>query len=200
MIIPEDDSNPVLFTSSEHHDDDLLSETSIVKKRPKIKRGVSIKSLHLKPESSPWKCHYCGRVFKRMNGLEDHINVIHLKKAKYICKICNKVFKRKPTFHDHLNTHSKMTPYKCDISGKAYGSQGAYKRHVRTSECTMKGQFKCDRCEFKCNRADYLKEHVKGVHDGQKYSCNKCGNSFNWRVTLSRHKKTCTAANFQNYS
>ena len=50
-------------------------------------------------------------------------------------------------------------------------------------------EFNCEQCPFACGSSDYLKEHLKAVHDGEKLKCKQCPSEFTWRTDLLRHVK-----------
>ena len=65
-------------------------------------------------------------------------------------------------------------------------SKTHFKRHM--ARVHEKG-FHCENCTFTCGSGDYLKEHIKAVHAGEKLKCKQCPSEFTWRSDLHRHVK-----------
>ena len=37
------------------------------------------------------------------------------------------------------------------------------------------GRYKCDKCEFSCNKKHYFKNHQETHNNKKKFNCNLCG-------------------------
>ena len=53
-----------------------------------------------------------------------------------------------------------------------------------------KGVHQCSACEYKTKSTYNLKEHMKSIHDGERYSCNKCNHKAAGKSNLITHVKT----------
>jgi len=52
-----------------------------------------------------------------------------------------------------------------------------------------KNENKCDICGRYFSRADYLRIHIRNVHEGHKdYQCDPCGNTYSELGQLKRHQ------------
>ena len=49
------------------------------------------------------------------------------------------------------------------------------------------GQLKCQQCDYKSSRKEYLCVHIKSVHKQSKFECNECDNKSSRRVHLELH-------------
>ena len=51
--------------------------------------------------------------------------------------------------------------------------------------------FKCDICDYSCEKISDLKVHIATVHEGKKrLKCTICGKSFGLKENLKRHLQT----------
>ncbi|XP_034249237.1 zinc finger and BTB domain-containing protein 17-like isoform X2 [Thrips palmi] len=67
------------------------------------------------------------------------------------------------------------------------------KRRSPVLECDLR----CEQCDKKFKRRDYLRRHENLVHKNLKPKCSECGEEFSGRTILTRHMKTIHGLNAQ---
>merc|ERR1719309_975928 len=51
------------------------------------------------------------------------------------------------------------------------------------------GMYPCDRCEYKTTFLHNLKAHILSKHEGTKFECAECLNTFSSQSNLIRHRR-----------
>ena len=101
----------------------------------------------------------CGHLFSFQGQLDQH-KIVHrtIKTHKCMYKGCDRWFMRKADLVVHAESHNNV-------------------------------EYKCDICKsFTMNIQKYWKEHVKKHENKLQYSCPTCGEKFQYRQQVSRHK------------
>ena len=89
-------------------------------------------------------CSYCGKFYKQISALNEHIRIKHEKSAKMMtCKICDKQFRRAGHLQSHMNIHYGITPYSCQKCGRVYRSTDSLKRHAKKCSGLKRRAKKC---------------------------------------------------------
>ncbi|CAB4029002.1 zinc finger 271-like, partial [Paramuricea clavata] len=94
----------------------------------------------------------------------------------------------------HKKTHSKETPYACDVCDKRFSRKKySISAHLSRHKMTHTGvkPFACDVCPKKFHRSDglaYTKEHIQE----KKYQCDVCMKKFSQSRYLALHKRIHT--------
>ena len=57
------------------------------------------------------------------------------------CKECGKMFKNLQTLRDHINTHTGNRPYACDTCGKTFANKANRRAHIRQSHLGKKRNY-----------------------------------------------------------
>lgn len=129
-------------------------------------------------------CSICGKRYNKKASLTEHL-LKHGHGNSLKCPIsgCQKIFTRSKRLTDHLNSHTGMKPYSCEICRKKYKSHASLKNHKATCLYGVK----CVHCEKTFSSHSVLADHVNSMHSGKVLLC-RCGQSFRWRSSLSRHK------------
>ncbi|CAG2118531.1 unnamed protein product, partial [Medioppia subpectinata] len=163
---PEDTQ---LFNDTENESIDSLSSASRTKRSPKSNR----KTTHTitKPsapvdEERPHVCPHmsCGRPFKSISHLTEHIRAIHYSDKPFECKGCGERFPTKTRLRIH-ELHA--------ICG------GEGRPHVCPHTT-------CDRA-FKST--SHLTEHIRAIHYSDKpFECKGCGERFPTKTRLRIHE------------
>lgn len=108
------------------------------------------------------ECHFCHKRFGRQD-LINHIKHVHLRDVsrRYYCDKCHKSFSATST----LSTHKKL-------------------KHSTIIEPIS---FNCYHCNKKFFEKDFLRRHIRNVHDTFQASCHYCGKGFKTKATLKTH-------------
>ena len=55
-------------------------------------------------------------------------------------------------------------------------------------EKSSEGHYKCNQCSVKHRSSVYVKNHIRGMHEGYKWKCDECGKKFSSPYTMNTHK------------
>jgi len=77
-------------------------------------------------------CYDCGKGFKSISGLNNHIKLNHNDgtTTQFKCEKCGKCFARKSSLTTHMITHSNVRPFVCNVCGKSYKHKQNLKSHI----------------------------------------------------------------------
>ncbi|XP_067668557.1 zinc finger and BTB domain-containing protein 17-like [Haliotis asinina] len=135
------------------------------------------------------QCTICGKVFKNLQFLRNHIRMIHLNDESHLCHLCSSVFKQAITLKQHIEeVHEQKRNVTCKECGKMFYRQAQLNRHSRIHDVNGK-KIVCQVCgkqfNFECN----FKRHVRVVHAPrtEKFHCSYCGKGFNQKGTMHAH-------------
>ena len=116
------------------------------------------------------------------------------------CEYCDFIYKHHPddqrgmrkckqTLNEHMNDEHTEFKLKCDECDKTVGTHQQLKVHkTRHEHSTEDGHFSCDKCEYKCKKANRLKFHIDCVHLGvKKHLCDWCPAAFATKSSLNKH-------------
>ncbi|KAG5870986.1 hypothetical protein JTB14_013457 [Gonioctena quinquepunctata] len=132
--------------------------------RTHLNETTLVSGRYLRDKSFP--CHFCGTKLKTTQGYEKHLTT-HQRKAK--CKVCGKFFKDLTSLRNHLRGHGSYKTFDCDICRKQFKLQRNYLKHylevhsdnTKNMECSesLPGEI-CELCgETFANKAK-LEEHL----------------------------------------
>ena len=82
--------------------------------------------------------------------------------------------------------HSTVCP-KCN---RTFSAERSMRAHYNYSHNESKPSFPCNHCGKVFNQKSNLDTHVKGVHMGIKYSCDKCDFEATQKATVVKHVKS----------
>ena len=117
-------------------------------------------------------CDVCGKEFARQSLLNRHLRMHKNKDNRHFqCERCGVIIKGKANFERHWKIHVQSFLCMCEVCGKKFTTNDAYKRHV----LTHKGPppFKCDLCDKGYFAPRDLQKHRKKVHEKLKSSGDK---------------------------
>ena len=55
-------------------------------------------------------------------------------------------------------------------------------------EKSSEGHYKCNQCSVKHRSSVYVRNHIRGMHEGYKWKCDECGKEFSSPYTMNTHK------------
>ncbi|CCD74072.1 C2H2-type domain-containing protein [Caenorhabditis elegans] len=174
------------------------------------------------PTGQPEKrhiCTVCGKGFSYFSILESHKRS-HTGEKPYNCHFCQKTFAQKATLQVHERTHTGERPYKCRYCEKTFAQYGTKTVHEKSAHLGIRN-YKCPKCDkllsspsalythkkthgdktFRCDFCpktfalkNYLKLHVKQVHEQneRKHVCVYCNKGFAYAGSLQVHVRTHT--------
>ncbi|XP_018578498.1 zinc finger protein 501-like [Anoplophora glabripennis] len=155
---------------------ETLFESNQIKQDKKIRRHST------KSQSS--NCSICGEYFTTKNKLLEHERQnFNCRTKNFKCTQCEKAFFTKFKLKLHMRSHTKETPFECNICFKKFRHSSNLKRHDDTVHKGLK-PFKCDVCGKEYSRLATKTEHMYSHSGEHPYICVYCGKSFR---TYSNH-------------
>ncbi|CAG2060965.1 unnamed protein product [Timema podura] len=114
-----------------------------------------------------YQCHHCGNTFRKRKVLTSHIRMSCKNVPKTVkCDHCSSYFKSTDALKKHAVIHNEHKPFHCDVCEKSF--------------------FKLS---FKIKRI--LDKHIQ-IHNGVRFKCEMCGQSYSRKNYLSKHAKSHT--------
>ena len=149
------------------------------------------------------ECDICHRMVGR---LEYHKQKHHSEESrKFTCDLCEYETNRKDTLEKHQYLKHKITKrsfkcidktfegkqihWTCNNCNKTFESELDIENHLLLKNCE---ELKCKICEKEFTLSYNLKQHIKDKHSNPtKFNCEKCGKSFSYKRSLTKHMKKC---------
>lgn len=131
-------------------------------------------------------CNFCGKVFKTVNSLNQHVRV-HTNERPFECKECGKAFRRTSTLFEHMRIHGGEKRFLCSICGRKFLRKSDHTAHLRIHNNDFR--YRCSECGkgFKGNAQ--LEVHMR-KHTGETpFLCTVCGRKFKHPFGLRVHMK-----------
>ena len=100
--------------------------------------------------------------------------------------------------HEETVHEGKEKQFKCDQCDSRYSNTNALNYH-KESYHGLGIKFTCNLCGLKCSSDKIFLRHKESVHDEKHYECSKCGQDFNRKDNLKRHKKEKHYASKANF-
>lgn len=157
-------------------------------------------------------CPTCDKVFAYESSLRGHVQRHHTQTLTEMCETCGKGFASKWLLTAHQKSHEVKTLEQCDECWKYFAHLPSHKQKVHGErgvvQCVECGksisatyyrlhlrQYHGERKELPCevcgkvflNQKNY-KVHM-GLHQGVKYECRFCGDTFNILGNRTKHEK-----------
>eukprot|EP01083_Nonionella_stella_P283530 965130_1 len=96
---------------------------SVLSGSRKSMRNIAAKS------SKVFRCEYCGKTFKTMLYLKNHIR-IHTGDRPFVCGVCKSAFKQQAHLTMHGRIHTGET-FSCNLCNKSYSRKTTLKTHIK---------------------------------------------------------------------
>ncbi|NWY67211.1 ZN652 protein, partial [Erithacus rubecula] len=141
------------------------------------------------------QCVTCGKGFKKLWSLHEHIKIVHgYAEKKFSCEICEKKFYTMAHVRKHMVAHTKDMPFTCETCGKSFKRSMSLKVH--SLQHSGEKPFKCEVRSWQGPHTDLGKDlPLLGafIHIGHKqFMCQWCGKDFNMKQYFDEHMKTHT--------
>ncbi|KAK6033918.1 zinc finger, C2H2 type, partial [Cooperia oncophora] len=139
-----------------------------------------------------YKCRYCEKTFAQYGTKTVHEKSAHLGIRNYKCPKCDKCLSSPSALYTHKKTHGEktfqvITPFSAFFSYQFLLNVSGWPSLTATP-------FQCEFCPKTFTLKNYLKLHVKQVHEQneRKHVCRFCGKSFAYAGSLQVHVRTHT--------
>ena len=161
-------------------DKEFMYEDKLVKHKKKFHSDK-------KPLDEPLPCPYCGKMFKVLIDMKEHVVCMHGAKGDYACDIRGKEFVKKHGVKVHKKTHSNERPYQCAKCGATNKKKVELDERMDWHSCELRCI--CTICGKKCKTKSYLYKHMIVHREVRNYHCNVCGKSFKTLQAMKRHEE-----------
>lgn len=154
------------------------------------------------PESRPYDCVVCHKVFPRRSLWKRHV-ATHEDTKPFLCRDCGRGFNRKEHLSRHLLSHVSVRPFNCEGCGKFFNRKEHLTRHQMSNPACLDPNvdplrpYCCPTCGQGFVRKEHLLRHLKRAHDvdpdpndgePKPFSCPICQKTFTRREHLRRHQ------------
>ena len=146
-----------------------ISEVEDLRKKLKYLK-TQVEELQMKLKSSQSKMAPSTNEKMKPKSTHDAINLEKMKikgKKDYQCGSCKKTF---------------TSTYKLERHGKIHETKSGTNEVIK--------EFKCHICDKGFIMEDYVRRHIKSVHDEKQHKCNLCDYKTSSKPHLTRHRKS----------
>ncbi|XP_055373074.1 zinc finger protein 43-like [Condylostylus longicornis] len=142
-----------------------------------------------KSTSKKLVCTYCERVFFIESAYQKHILIHETNSDK--CELCGKRFRTLESLRNHIRRHKGEKPFKCSKCSAAFNDKINLKTHyiVKHTE-GLKVPCQYEGCERIFKTVELRKRHERYIHNSDRnYLCVQCGMRFKTTSKLNEHMK-----------
>ncbi|XP_053147383.1 zinc finger and SCAN domain-containing protein 12-like isoform X2 [Hemicordylus capensis] len=134
-----------------------------------------------------YKCSYCGEGFGESSDLVTHERS-HIGESIYKCSQCEKRFSHHTNLLAHKKSHQGEMAHPWDLGpGKCLPQRSSSVTHQKA--CSREKMFQCSECGESFNARLHLAKH-KTTHRGKKpYQCSECGKRYTRMLNFIKHKR-----------
>ncbi|XP_074554286.1 uncharacterized protein LOC141810533 [Halichoeres trimaculatus] len=154
-------------------------------KRPNIVQKAGDNTFNPENKGAGFTCEYCGKFFRFISSLKDHIKTHTL---PFHCDKCDKKYASMSSLHLHRMNHTGETPFLCSYCGRGFKTAHSLSAHVPIH--TGERRYKCHICGK--TSIQHMSRHMR-MHRGEKnYLCTECGKAFLSSGELKLHTRSHT--------
>eukprot|EP00126_Sphaerothecum_destruens_P015912 Sdes_comp9983_c0_seq1m1551 len=95
-----------------------------------LSENESPDSLHPSSETCQRLCRICGKLFRRVDTLKQHL-MNHNGEKPFKCEKCGQGFKDKSARYKHLKSHSSERPFQCAVCSRTFKLKHHLIRHAK---------------------------------------------------------------------
>jgi KRAB domain-containing zinc finger protein len=148
-------------------------------------------------------CSKCGKSFKLIKSLENHVSnncswKVGLRGNK--CSICGETFESRSLNMEHVATmHKDVKLYDCTECSSRYITERGLKTHISRAHENTGGSI-CPICGKKLNSIYEVRRHTSFMHEGKarpKFKCTLCDKSYGTKRVLEEHMSVHEGKMFQ---
>ncbi|KAG7231012.1 hypothetical protein INR49_025041 [Caranx melampygus] len=191
------DMDVSVYDFEEEQQEGLLSEVNAEKVVGNMKPPKPTK-IKKKGVKKTFQCELCSYTCPRRSNLDRHMKS-HTDERPHKCHLCGRAFRTVTLLRNHLNTHTgintnpdsqiRTRPHKCTDCDMAFVTSGELVRHRRYKH-THEKPFKCSMCDYASVEVSKLKRHIRS-HTGERpFQCSLCSYASRDTYKLKRHMRT----------
>ena len=118
---------------------DIFQKSSDLKSQHLKKGRESKKHVYKVHEKKDHICQSCGKVYKDLKYLQNHILSVHEGKNEYKCEVCGYGTNLSERLEQHIHdVHEKKKDFVCDSCGYSASQLGTLNRHYKKQHSKIK--------------------------------------------------------------